>query len=673
MADDQYSSQIYLDFDIEISEGQGRSYPLSVRSPAGEARATMEFPFGELALQNRMQSLQLALLKSSSARQRQVLTPEEKTVRDFGKALFKALLVDDVGALYQASLTRAEMQEQGLRLRLRIHAPELAVLPWEYLYDVRQREYVCLSTHTPLVRFPESPLPQRPMEITPPLRILGVVSAPGDQDELEVGTEKARLETALEDLQKNGMVEVTWLQNPSWRVLQRTLRPGSGPWHVFHFVGHGGYEDAFDEGVLLFCDQQGRSTPLRASQLARLLVDHRALRLALLNACRGAYGGEQDLFSSTAAILSRRGLPAVLAMQYEISDRAAIEFSSAFYEALVDQLPVDAAVAEARKALSIALPMSLEWGVPALYLRSPDGILFKVRPADASTSKPAGVAIASQSQELKGRHDAVLAPKGQKADRPKTGQAEKAPIQMSLELAPGVRLEFVLVPAGPFLMGSSDQDQDAQNNEKPQRSLELPDYWIAKLPLTNQQYQVFVAASGHHPPMHWKGAGVPDGMGDYPVVNVSWEDAVRFCRWASQATSRQIRLPSEAEWEKAARGVLGSIYPWGDQVPDATLCNYRRNIGYATLPGNYSPQGDSPFGCVDMAGNVLEWTCSLYERTAGRPDARKDNKHLGGKRVLRGGSYYHFQKNVRCAYRTGRDPTYFYTHIGFRVVVSPVV
>jgi hypothetical protein len=126
-------------------------------------------------------------------------------------------------------------------------------------------------------------------------------------------------------------------------------------------------------------------TILSATQLGRLLADHRSLRLAGLNACEGARGSDRDVFSSTAAILVRRGIPAVLAMQYEITDRAAIEFARTFYEALADAMPVDAAVAEARKAISLAVANAVEWGTPVLYMHSPDGVLFRL------TQKPAVV------------------------------------------------------------------------------------------------------------------------------------------------------------------------------------------------------------------------------------------------------------------------------------------
>jgi hypothetical protein len=151
-----------------------------------------------------------------------------------------------------------------------------------------------------------------------------------------------------------------------------------GPWQIFHFIGHGGFDPVADEGVLALANEAGTTQLLHATEVGRLLDTHRPLRLVLLNACEGARGSTRDLFSSTAATLAHRGMPAVLAMQYAISDRAAIEWTQVFYEAIADGLPVDAAVAEARTAVSLALPRTLEWGTLVLYLRTPDGVLFQL-------------------------------------------------------------------------------------------------------------------------------------------------------------------------------------------------------------------------------------------------------------------------------------------------------
>jgi hypothetical protein len=367
----------YLDFELEIGPGQGREYPLAVvRSPAGEARGTMRFPYDELALQNRLKDLQIALLRSGGAR-RKVLSPEEQAVQDFGRDLFDALLSGEIRSRYDVSLQEAKRQGKGLRLKLRIQPPELAALPWEFLYDPRQAEYLCLSRHTPIVRYLELPQPIQPLTVTPPLRILGMVASPRDLKALDVTREKQRVEEALKDLQAKGMVDLTWLEGQTWNNLQQALR--KGPWHVFHFIGHGGFDPNKDEGLIALANEQGHSHYFYATELARLLANQPSLRLVLLNSCEGARGSQRDIFSSTASILVRRGIPAVLAMQYEITDRAAIEFARAFYGALADGLPVDAAVAEARVAVSLGMTNTVEWGTPVLYMHSPDGVLFQVQ------------------------------------------------------------------------------------------------------------------------------------------------------------------------------------------------------------------------------------------------------------------------------------------------------
>jgi len=150
-------------------------------------------------------------------------------------------------------------------------------------------------------------------------------------------------------------------------------------------VGHGGFDPATQEGLLAMVDENGNSFRISATQLGRLLADHKTLRLAVLNSCEGAKGSDTNIFSSTASILMRRGVPAVVAMQYEITDRAAIEFSQVFYEDIAHGLAVDTAVTEARKAISMSLGSSLEWGTPVLYMRAPDGVLFDIR----GTPRPA--------------------------------------------------------------------------------------------------------------------------------------------------------------------------------------------------------------------------------------------------------------------------------------------
>ncbi len=281
--------------------------------------------------------------------------------------------------------------------------------------------------------------------------------------------------------------------------------------------------------------------------------------------------------------------------------------------------------------------------------------------------------------------------------------SEAAAIQAeATSLAPGIFLDLVRVPAGEFLMGSAIQDTDAYVEESPQHTLFLDMYLIGKFNVTNAQFAAFCDATGYKTTaekqgsgyvctpagwqdaagadwMHPKGAGSDIiGKENYPVVMVTWDDAITFCQWASQVTRRTIALPSEAQWEKAARGAHGRLFPWGGTFslggsaePDPSRLNFNMNIGTPTPVGKHSPAGDSPYGASDMAGNVWEWTGSLHRPYPYNPrDGRED---LTGRsaRVLRGGSFNSVRRMVRCACRSWSLPNFRFDYLGFRVVASP--
>jgi hypothetical protein len=373
---DPPAQEDFIDFELEIGPGSGRSYPVAVvRSAAGEARGIMQFPLDDLELENQLLTLQNALLRSGG-KPRHIMLPEEQSVQDFGLTLFNTLFMGAIGNCYAVSRREAERQGKGLRVKLRILSPEMAALPWEFIYDPSRAEYICLSRNTPVVRYIELPQPPQPLPVTLPLRILGMITTPSNLPPLDVKREQERMEKALEPLQQRGLVQLTWLAGQTWRDVQQAMR--EGPWHIFHFIGHGSFDPLTDEGQIAFADEQGQADLFRATQLGRLLADHRSLRLVVLNACESAKGGRHDVFSSAAANLVRHGIPAVLAMQYTITDAAAIVFSRAFYEALAGGMPIDAAVSEARKAVSFDVENTLEWGIPVLFMRSPDGVLFSV-------------------------------------------------------------------------------------------------------------------------------------------------------------------------------------------------------------------------------------------------------------------------------------------------------
>lgn len=207
-----------------------------------------------------------------------------------------------------------------------------------------------------------------------------VISTPrGYQELAEADEEWRRLGTVLEPLLRSGRIEVERLERPTLEALEARLRTGQ-PVHVLHFVGHGGFSELRGEGVLVFEDEDGNGAPVSGSSLAYLLQDHPSLRLAVLNACDGARASQEDTFAGTAQALVQHGVPAVIAMQSEVTDETACRFAEKFYQALVAGLPVDACVGEVRRAL--AAESNPEWGTPVLYLRATDGRLFALESGD---------------------------------------------------------------------------------------------------------------------------------------------------------------------------------------------------------------------------------------------------------------------------------------------------
>jgi formylglycine-generating enzyme required for sulfatase activity len=191
---------------------------------------------------------------------------------------------------------------------------------------------------------------------------------------------------------------------------------------------------------------------------------------------------------------------------------------------------------------------------------------------------------------------------------------------------------MIWISAGAFLYGDGNEKR------------ELPEFWIGRTPVTNAEYAQFVIATGYEPPRHWEAGVPPDEIFNHPVTHVSWHDSMAYEEWAYK------RLPAEEEWEKAARGLDGWAYPWGEW--EKGRCNTKESsIGTTTPVGIYSPEGDSPYGCMDMAGNVFEWTASIN----------------GKYRILRGGAYNHPRDLAHCAFRIRHKPSYRYRNIGFRV------
>jgi CHAT domain len=265
------------------------------------------------------------------------------------------------------------MRGEGLRIVLRIDSPTLAGLPWEAMYDPEAQAYVCRQAQL-VRRVPVASVPS-PLNVRPPLRILGVVSSPRGLTALNVEKEQDELARALERAVESGLVEVHWAPNATWAGLQEILLLEE--WHVLHFIGHGDFDADQDEGLLALVRDDGRADLVAAHRLVDLLRQARPMpRLVVLNTCSGAATGVNDLFAGTAAALVRSGVSAVAAMQYEISDRAAAAFARGFYTAIACGRGIDDALSSGRVAILGLSDRTLEWVSPVLYLRGNESHLF---------------------------------------------------------------------------------------------------------------------------------------------------------------------------------------------------------------------------------------------------------------------------------------------------------
>jgi hypothetical protein len=590
------------DFEVEISAADG-NYTVSARSMTGETRPTrVRFPFDDSALSGQLQALELALLRSLATVRR--LTPvEERPVQEFGRQLFEFAFTPELQAHLLASSQQAEREGVPFRVQLHVGPPELATLPWEFLYDPTAEDYLCLSI--PLVRYVDIPRPRQPLTVDPPLRILAMVARPEDLDRLDVDQELRRLTQALADLEAAGRVQLSWVQGQTWWDLQSAL--DRAEWHILHFIGHGAVDGGSGEGVLAFAAEEGGAQRVGATDLALLLAEHRSLRLVVLNSCDTARAIATDRFSSTASALMRRGIPAVVAMQYEISDQAAITFARGFYTALAAQHPVDQAVTRARRAIKLARRNTLEWATPVLYLRSPTGALFNLSdiaetPAFSlsSTTLPGAVPDATATPPRSAPVGAMsprTGPPGEKTppvtaettsaprisrrrllqlgaavggaglagaglwfglplvfgrplpptrteelqlvtvdDRGERQPSETQPVEV-FDLTVGTAVfRFAVIPAGPFQIGSPNNEPQRRTNEGPQRYMQIGKFAFGRTAVTQAQWAAVIDAVSDtgaqtlpRRPSFFHGD-------DLPVETVNWYQATEFCRRLSTAT-----------------------------------------------------------------------------------------------------------------------------------------
>ena len=353
------SSPDYLNFDLLIQREPGALWARVIASPAGEAAVAFVVP------------RELDNVADSGGQW------STEAIRAAGTALFEAVFAGEVLACYRSSRAVARRTRRRLRLRFRLgNARDLAWVPWEFLYDP-QRGFVASFADTTVVRYLELPEVESGAEVDGPLRILVVLSNPDDAEYPRVDVERERkaVDQALASLVRRDRVFVEFIEHATLDALQARLQ--SGAFHVLHFVGHSGVDSTGDEGLVVLENGEGGSRRVSAGVFRGILAD-RDLRLVLLNSCESARSGRGGLFSGVAQGLVQAGVPAVVAMQFQVRDETAGSLVGAFYRELAQGRPVDSAVTEARKsALAFA---GSGWAAPVVFLRQGDGRVIAVPP-----------------------------------------------------------------------------------------------------------------------------------------------------------------------------------------------------------------------------------------------------------------------------------------------------
>lgn len=296
-----------------------------------------------------------------------------------GGALFNALFHGSLYARYVSVRDHARLTQQECHIRLHFQeTPELAVIPWETLYDADRCSFLALFSLTPVVRFFQLAQPDPAQQVTWPIKILDMISAPRHVDCLDVEAERRAIDDAVSEINaqhSDQVVQVRWLYDATPSALQNALREDE--YHIFHFIGHGDFDEATQRGSLILEDTEQQPVLLSAEALALLLQDHFSLRLAVINACQGATSGVGCAFAGVAQTLIQAGLPAAIAIQAPISDAAATLFDQEFYNALADGKRVHYAMSETRKSIYIHGHVA-EWTTPVLFSQIEDGRIFQM-------------------------------------------------------------------------------------------------------------------------------------------------------------------------------------------------------------------------------------------------------------------------------------------------------
>ncbi len=373
----------YLDFELTIEKSAKGKYVM--RAEFGDKTVEADFvnPFNADKREVINSTLTTAALRRT-AKTRALNAPEVAKMKDFGGTLFQNVSAGSVNEFLTRCRDEAAKDRKGVRWRLALD-PSLEELPWEFLC-YRDR-FLALDPRTSIVRYIKPDTWIAPLKAEHPLRLLVVIASPKDEVRLDTDAEKQRILGALKPLVETGQLQISIIEGPdTWERIIDTLMPDQT--HILHFIGHGAFDERNQQGVLVMEDSDGNAMRIESERLSVLMQGKARLRLIVLNSCLGSVGESVQPFSSVAAGMVRSGIPAVIAMQFEITDEAAREIAETFYRAIALNRPVDAALTEARRKIYLTDKDSLEWATPILYMQVPDGQLFEFTAAPATAMVP---------------------------------------------------------------------------------------------------------------------------------------------------------------------------------------------------------------------------------------------------------------------------------------------
>ena len=363
----------YHTFDILITaSGTAHYYHLFSKSTSQ----------GEISDNTRIDNSSLPLAELLDRHRNRSISPED--VQTLGVELYRRLFVDKIGLLFNRSLGVALANDDlGLRLRLRIDAPELAVLPWELLYSPERHLFLAASIETPLSRYLNLPQPVRSLEYPKTVRILAAIP---QNSGLDTETERRGLAETTEKL--GGKISVSFLEGEATsRAIRAALRQQD--YHIFHYAGHGSFVN--DRACLYLDHEEKLIEPMSADIFAQFFLDYPSIRLVFLNSCKGAARSAHQALIGAAPQLVLRGVPAVIAMQDSFDNNDAILLATEFYSELCNERTggqAEFALARARKALLQEKPISHAFANPVLYLRAENGRLWEIQQSEQPVTRP---------------------------------------------------------------------------------------------------------------------------------------------------------------------------------------------------------------------------------------------------------------------------------------------